>query len=220
MMIPVWLMAGTMALAQVAEKANSGYKTQEGRERVGRNMTAADRDARQLPNDLISAMGIKPGMTVADIGTGPGYMLPFLSRAVGAEGKVIAEDIFPDFLEKAAEKASREKLGNVSFVKGTDKDPNFPAASIDVALTLDSYHHWDYPPEMLAGLRRGLKAGGRLVVVDFYKRPGAMGGNNALDHIRIDEPEVIREIEANGFKLISKREHVKGRQYMIVFGRE
>ncbi len=203
--------------AQVAENANSGYKTVEGRERLAGRLIAPDRDQRQRPEELVAAMGLKSGDVVADIGTGAGYMLPYLSRAAGPLGKVVAQDIFPDFLEKAAARAEREKLGNVVFVKGTEKDPNLEAGSVDLALALDSYHHYNYPAEMLAGLRKGLKNGGRLVIVEYYKRPNAMPGNNAVDHIRIDESELIKEVEANGFHFVSRREQIKDSQYMAVF---
>ena len=83
LLIPVLISVG---FAQVADKANSGYKTPEGREQVARSLIAPDRDAKQKPEELVKAMMIEPGMTVADIGTGAGYMLPFLSRAVGANG--------------------------------------------------------------------------------------------------------------------------------------
>src|SRR5712691_6362702 len=104
------------ALAQVADKANSGYKTPEGRERVAQTLIAPDRDTRQKPEELARAMALQPGMVVADIGTGVGYMLPFLSRAAGAGGRVLAEDIQDDFLEKARARAKSEKLANVTFI--------------------------------------------------------------------------------------------------------
>ena len=84
------------------------------------------RDEKQKPGELIRAMGLQPGMTVADVGTGIGYMLPFLSRRVGAEGKVIAEDIFDDFLASAKQRVESQKLANVTFVKGTETDPKLP----------------------------------------------------------------------------------------------
>ena len=76
-------------LAQVADKANSGYKTPEGRQAVAKGLIAPDRDNRQKPEELVQAMELQPGMVVADIGTGAGYMLPFLSRAVGPTGRVV-----------------------------------------------------------------------------------------------------------------------------------
>jgi ubiquinone/menaquinone biosynthesis C-methylase UbiE len=204
-------------MAQVADNANSGYKTPEGRQAVAKTLTAPDRDARQKPEELVQAMELKPGMVVADIGTGAGYMLPFLSRAVGAQGRVLAEDIQDDFLALARTKAESEKLGNVSFIKGSEKDPNLPSRGVDVALALDSYHHYDYPQQMLAGLRKGLKPGGRLVIVEYYKRADAMPNGRALQHIRLDAPDVIKEVEANGFHLLTQREHLKASQYMLVF---
>ena len=205
------------ASAQVADKANAGYKTPEGRDRVAQTLIAPDRDAKQKPEDLVRAMAIQPGMVVADIGTGAGYMLPFLSRAVGPKGRVVAEDIQDDFLAKARTKAESDKLGNIRFIKGSETDPALPAAGVDVALALDSYHHYDYPEKMLAGIRKGLKPGGRLVIVEYYKRQNAMPNGRALEHIRLDAPDVIKEIEANGFHLESQREHVKDSQYMLTF---
>jgi ubiquinone/menaquinone biosynthesis C-methylase UbiE len=206
------------AFAQVADKANSAYKTPEGREQVARTLIAPDRDAKQKPEELVQAMSLKPGMVVADIGTGAGYMLPFLSRAVGANGRVLAEDIQDDFLEKARGKAESEKLRNVTYIKGSESDPMLPKGGVDVALALDSYHHYDYPEKMLVGIRRGLKPGGRLVIVEYYKSATAMPNGRALEHIRLDAPDVIKEIEGNGFRLISRREHVKDSQYMLIFG--
>jgi ubiquinone/menaquinone biosynthesis C-methylase UbiE len=214
LLVPVLI---STALAQVAEKANSGYKTPEGREQVARTLIAPDRDARQKPEELVQAMSIKPGMVVADVGTGAGYMLPFLSRAVGANGRVLAEDIQDDFLAKARSKAESEKLGNITYIKGSETDPMLPRGGVDVALALDSYHHYDYPEKMLAGLRKGLKPGGRLVIVEYYKSATAMPNGRALEHIRLDAPDVIKEIEANGFRLVSQREHIKGSQYMLTF---
>src|ERR1700730_14452892 len=110
LLVPVLIAVG---FAQVADKANSGYKTPEGRDQVARSLIAPDRDAKQKPEELVKAMQLTPGMTVADIGTGAGYMLPFLSRAVGPGGRVLAEDIQDDFLAKAHDHAVAGKLGNV-----------------------------------------------------------------------------------------------------------
>jgi ubiquinone/menaquinone biosynthesis C-methylase UbiE len=205
------------AFAQVAGNANAGYKTPEGRDRVAQTLVAPDRDAKQKPEELVHAMQLQPGMVVADVGTGAGYMLPYLGAAVGPKGRVLAEDIQDDFLAKARARAESFHLSNVDYIRGTEKDPALPAGRVDVELALDSYHHYDYPEQMLAGLRRALKPGGRLVVVEYYKRPDAMPGKKALQHIRLDAPDVIKEIEANGFHLQSQREHIKDSQYMLTF---
>ncbi|MGA2134570.1 MAG: methyltransferase domain-containing protein [Bryobacteraceae bacterium] len=206
--------------AQVATDANTRYRTPEGRQSIAANLGSSTRDATERPQELTDALELKPGMTVADIGTGVGYMLPYLSRAVGPSGHVVAEDIFDDFLAAARRRATEDKLANVTFVKGAENDPRLNAGTVDVILALDSYHHYDYPEEMLAGFSRGLRHGGRLIVVEYYKRPNAMPGGDAVKHIRLDEPDLVREIERNGFRKISEHEHIKDSQYMVVFQKQ
>jgi len=216
-LVCVVLVCAFGASGQVAKQANEGYKTPEGRETVAKSLSAADRDEKQKPRELVAAMSLKPGMAVADIGTGTGYMLPYLSEAVGAQGHVLSEDIFPDFLEKAKNTAQQHKLANVEFIQGSETDPGLPENGVDVVLALDSYHHWNYPDKMLAALHRELRDGGRLVIVEYYKRPEAMPGGRAMQHIRLDAPDVIKEIESNHFRLLSEHDHVKGSQYMAIF---
>jgi ubiquinone/menaquinone biosynthesis C-methylase UbiE len=211
------LLGSCLLHGQVARKANEGYKTPEGREGVAKSLDAADRDEKQKPKELVEAMSLKPGMVVADIGSGTGYMLPYLSRAVGPDGRVLAEDIFPDFLEKTGAAAKRHNLANVVLVKGSETDPKLPENGVDAALALDSYHHWDYPDKMLASVHRSLRAGGKLVIVDYFRSPDAMPNGRAMQHIRLDAPDVIKEIEANHFRLVSQHDHVKGSQYMAIF---
>jgi predicted methyltransferase len=213
------LLAGLMnatLTAQVAGPANAGYQTEQQRKGLAAGLGDPARDERQKPGELIRAMGLQPGMTVADVGTGIGYMLPFLSRRVGAGGRVIAEDIFDDFLASAKQRAENQKLANVTFVKGTETDPKLPGAAVDIVLALDVYHHFDYPEKMLAAIHQSLKPGGKLVVVEYYKRQEAMPGGRALTHIRLDRPDVIKEIEANHFHLVAEQEHIPDSQYVLI----
>jgi len=209
------LFAATLS-AQVATEANSGYKTEQQRKSVAGGLADPARDEKQKPGELIRSMGLQAGMSVADIGTGIGYMLPFLSRRVGPEGRVYAEDIFDDFLTAAKQRVENQKVDNVTFIKGTDTNPNLPEGKLDEVLVLDVYHHFDYPEKMLAAIHQSLKPGGKLVLVEYYKTNEAMPNGRALTHIRINKPEVIAEIEHNHFKLVSEREHVPGSQYMLI----
>jgi len=202
--------------AQVAGQANPRYQTAEGRQSVAAGLAAPDREQRQKPQDIVRAMGLRPGMTVADVGTGIGYMLPLLSHAVGVVGQVIAEDIFDDYLAAAKIRATNQQLTNVTFVKGTDKDPSLPEGAVDEVLVLDAYHHFDYPQEMLAGIHKALKPNGKLVIVEYYKTFAAMPNGDAVNHIRLNKPDVIKEIEANHFRLVSEREQIQDSQYMLI----
>ncbi len=211
------LLCAAVAFPQAAENANKGYKTKEGREAVARTLADPARDERLRPREIVTAMDLKHGNAVADVGTGVGFMLPYFSQAVGDDGQVIAEDISNDFLDKAKSRVELQRLKNVKFVLGTDRDPKLPADTLEAVLLLDVYHHFDYPEAMLEHIRDSLLTDGRLVIVDFYKRPEAMPGNRALEHIRLDMDDVIREVEQNGFKLSSKHEWIPKEVYMAVF---
>ena len=208
------------AFAQIAERANEGYKTKEGRDSVARSLADPKRNDLQRPRDIVDAMDIKPGGAVADVGTGVGFMLPYLSHAVGDSGQVIAEDIQSDFLDQAKTKVQLARLTNVKFVLGTDMDPNLPANTLEAVLVLDVYHHFDYPEVMLSHIRDSLLSDGKLVIVEYFKRPGAIPGpdrERAVDHIRLDQDDMIREVQENGFRLISKADLVPKSQHIEVF---
>ena len=202
--------------AQVARDANSNYQTEEQRKQMAASLGNPQREQTQKPGLLIREMGLQPGMTVADIGTGVGFMLPYLSRRVGPDGHVLAEDIFDDFLSAAKLKAKEAGLANIAFIKGTETDPGLPEGQLDMALALDVYHHFDYPEKMLAAIHKALKDGGKLVIVEYYKRESAMPNGRALTHIRLDMPDVIKEVEANHFHLLEEKEHVRDVQYMLI----
>ena len=85
---------------------------------------------------------------------------------------------------------------------------------------LDVYHHFDYPQAMLEHIRDSLLSDGKLVIVEYFKRPGAMPGSDpdrAVQHIRLDQDDLIQEVEASGFRLVSKRDLVPKSQYIAVF---
>ena len=213
----ILLLCCAAAFPQVADKANEAYKTKEGRAQMAKTLGDPERSERQRPRDIVDAMALKPGSSVADVGTGVGFMLPYLSHAVGSGGTVYGEDIQSDFLDKARTKVNTEKLTNVKFVLGTDRDPKLPADTLEAVLVLDVYHHFDYPEMMMGHIRDSLLSDGKLVIVDYYKRPDAMPNGRAMEHIRLDMDDVIKEVEGYGFKLSLKQELIPKTQYLAIF---
>jgi ubiquinone/menaquinone biosynthesis C-methylase UbiE len=204
------LLSAIAAFPQAAANANKAYKTKEGRDGVAKTLDNPNRDKNQKPEEIIAAMNIQPGSAVADIGTGTGYMLPFLSKAVGPAGRVFGEDIAPDFLDRARAKVASDNLSNVTLVLGSETSATLPANTLNNILILDVYHHFDYPDKMLANISSALKPGGHLFIVDFYKKDRA-------DHIRIERDDVVKEISSNGFHLLKTIDHTGNNQYMLTF---
>jgi ubiquinone/menaquinone biosynthesis C-methylase UbiE len=127
----------------------------------------ADRDQEEHSEQLIGELGLQPGQTVADIGAGTGYFSRRLAKKVGPGGKVFAEDIQPEMLDLLTNKMAGLGITNVTPVLGTTTDPKLPASSVDLVLMVDVYHEFDYPREMMEGICRSLKPGGRVVFVEF-----------------------------------------------------
>ena len=205
----VFLMAGT-SVAQVATTANEEYRTPALREKAASQMDSNLRGALERSGPLVDSLGLHAGDTVADVGTGVGYLLPYIVRRIGSSGTIFAVDIYPEFLDKVRKRIAAAGWRNVHPVLGSERDPKLPANRLDAAILLDAYHHLDYPEAMMRGVRRALKSGGRLFIIDYYRsRPNpAASLDEVRRHIRLDRDEVVGEIETQGFKLTKQWDHV------------
>jgi ubiquinone/menaquinone biosynthesis C-methylase UbiE len=212
-----FVLVTTLASAQVAREANRDYETTEGRSKIVQRLESPDRLANLRPAELVARLDIKRGSTVVDLGTGTGNLLRDLSSAVGVKGRVIAEDIQQDFLDRARKRAAG--LNNIEFVLGTETDPGLPSRAADLVIVVDAYHHFDYPDKMLAAIRRSLRPGGRVAIVEYHKKRGAMevDPDFALTHIRAGSEEVVKELQAAGYKLLWLRDHAPDKQYIAMF---
>jgi ubiquinone/menaquinone biosynthesis C-methylase UbiE len=161
----------------------------------------AGREVFDKRREILAALDIRPGMTVADVGAGTGMFAVLFARKVGAGGTAIAQDVSPEFLSGIQARARSEKLGNVRTVQGGEKDAKLPPAAIDLIFVCDTYHHFEYPQAMLASLHAALKPGGRLTVIDYEKIPGRSSAW-VMGHVRAGREAVIAEVEASGFKLL------------------
>jgi len=155
-----------------------------------------ERDAWQKPAELVAALSLEPGSTVADIGAGTGYFNPHLSRAVGAEGAVIAVDIEQTLVDHMATRAERDGTANVQPRLGKADDPGLTAEEVDLVLLVDTYHHIDGRTAYFTRLKDSVKPGGRLVIVDF--KPGEIPVGPPEDH-RIPEAKVVSELTEAGW---------------------
>ncbi len=153
------------------------------------------RDAWQRPETLVAALEIAPGMTVTDLGTGTGYLLPHLVRAVGPDGVVLAQDIEPSMLDWVRQRAAKEGWTTVRTVQGTGDAPGLEPASVDRVVMVNVWHHIEGRERFASALAAALRQGGRIVVAEA--RPGA-GGEGPPESMRLAPEEVIRAFEEAG----------------------
>ncbi|OJY69761.1 MAG: ubiquinone biosynthesis methyltransferase UbiE [Sphingobium sp. 66-54] len=180
----------------VAPIISTRWSTEEARDRVNE------------AEDIMDRAGIRPGMTVADIGAGEGYYTVRLARRVGPEGRVLGQDIIAEVIDQLGRRVTRGNWENVSVKLGTPDDPKLPDASFDRVLMVHMYHEIAEPYAFLWRLYPALKQGGEVIVVDM-DRPTAQHGT-PLALLRC-------EFEAVGFKLIGSEAHTAAGGYLARF---
>ena len=127
------------------------------------------REDEENPTKCIQALELKEGDVVADLGAGSGYYTFRMAPKVGATGKILAVDIEEKMLTELKKRIEKEKVPNVETVLCTETDPKLPAAGVDLVLMVDVYHELAFPYEVMIAVRKSLKPGGRVVLVEFRK---------------------------------------------------
>lgn len=171
------------------------------------------RDAWQKPDEIVRALAITPGSTVADLGAGTGYLSRRLSVAVGENGTVLAVDPEPNLVAHLRSRAEREKTANVVPVLASTDNPRLPATGVDVVLVLDTYHHIDDRPAYFEKMKRALRPNGRVAVIDWQKRELPVGPD--LGH-KLAREQVVEEMKMAGYELTSEPD-VLPYQYFLIF---
>jgi predicted methyltransferase len=167
-----------------------------------------ERDAAGEASQLVRLLGIKSGMTVADIGAGSGYYVVRLSPIVGVGGRVIAEDIRPEYLRNLRNRVRDLGLQNVTISLGEPHDPRLPADSVDVAILVHMYHEITQPYGLLYNLWPALKPGARVGIVDAFAPTSEHG----------TPPRVLRcELAAIGYREISLDRLDGSNAYLAIF---
>ena len=127
----------------------------------------SNRQEEERTDLLLPLLGVQPGMVVADIGAGTGYFSRRIAPLVGAQGRVYAVDVQPEMVKMLEAVTKQSHFARIAPILGSNKEVNLPPDSIDLALMVDVYHELDYPKEVLASIVRALKAGGRVVFVEY-----------------------------------------------------
>jgi SAM-dependent methyltransferase len=170
------------------------------------------RDEWQKPDEVLRALALAPGQVACDIGSGPGYFTRRLARSVGEGGRVFAVDVETAMLAALRERLERDGLRNVTPVLAAPADPALPDGTCDLVLIVDTYHHFPDAPAYLRGLKRLLRPGGRVVNIDFHKRPTPHGP--PLEH-RVSREDFIEQARAGGYDVAGEQDFLPY-QYFVV----
>lgn len=175
-----------------------------------------ERESEEAPARALKIMAVAPGATVADIGAGSGYFTERLARLVGPAGRVYACDIQQGMLDLIARRVARERLGNVTIVRGEPANPRLAAASIDLALMVDVYHELGDPQTVLRHVRAALKANGRLVLIEYKGEDPTIP---ILPSHKMTVAQAKLEVEHEGFVLATADSSLP-RQHVLIFAKQ
>jgi SAM-dependent methyltransferase len=185
---------------------------------------AETRDDWQRVADIFDALGARSGSRIADLGAGEGYLTTRLSRRVGSEGRVFAVDISETALTQLGEVIAGDSLRNVELILGEADDPRLPYGTLDGVVIVNAYHEMPQRGPILEGIKRALRPGGVVVIVD----------NTPADSVSLRHRQTathtlgidfgVDDLQAAGFEIVSRtpefvvqqHEGHSHRQWMVV----
>lgn len=187
---------------------------------------AADPFAQTLDSEgarIAAALHLRPGLRVADVGTGNGEWAERLGREVGESGHVYATEVEPDKLETAGTRLKEAGLKNVITILGTQDDTGLPAGCCDAILLRMVYHHFTHPSRMRASLYSALRPGALLVVVETEPQKSWRHLEGVPDHggHGIRHEDLVREMTGDRFEVVERHDDWPGDgdRYCVVFRR-
>lgn len=171
------------------------------------------REEEEQPDRMLDALKIQPGQTVADIGAGAGYTSLRLSKRVGPTGTVLATDVQAPMLAMLADNARAAGVTNIKPIRSTQAETRLPDSQVDLALMVDVYHEASDPEALLQGLKKALKPGGRLVLVEFRGEDPEVP---IKPEHKMTLAQVRKELEPQGFRFKESLEFLPW-QHIIIF---
>lgn len=177
------------------------------------------RDVFDHREEIVKALALKPGMTVADIGAGTGLFTRMFSRQVGSQGKVYAVDISDEFVAHVERIAKEQKQTNIVGVVCKPDSVELPPNSVDLVFICDTYHHFEFPLKTMRSIRQALKPDGRVVLIDFERIEG-VSSDFVLGHVRAGKDVFVKEVEEAGFKQVEEKQGLLKESYFVQFAKD
>jgi len=197
-----WLVAGQLA----SRPAEEWIKTLDGTTRVSTLKI----------DEVVAAMRLQPGQTVADIGAGTGLLSVPVAKAVGPKGRVFAVEVDAGFFPAIAKRAGDNGVANIRTVLGVFTDPKLPVTNIDLAFFHDVLHHVEDRGGYLKTLARYIAPGGRIFVVDFE---GGLGPHASQPDLQAPREQLAAWMKAAGFSQVAEAKLFQDK-YVLTFARQ
>lgn len=175
-----------------------------------------DRDVYVNKEKIVEALDISKSDHIVDVGAGTGFFLKLLNEKLGDAGKLYAVDISPGFVDFMKARKKAENLNKLTVIKGDDDSTNLKDNSVNIVFLCDTYHHFDNPKEMLKDLKRILRSGGYMYVVDFDRSKGKLK-KWLLKHISKSKKDYIKEIVSHGYELVEDMKVPLEDNFMLKF---
>lgn len=175
-----------------------------------------ERDQDQKSAQVVEALRLKPGMSVADLGSGSGYFTRRFVEAVTETGKVYAIDVEPEALKYVEESlVHMNRPSTAEFILARPDNPKLPVESVDLIFVCNTYHHLEDRTTYVRNMKSALKPGGRIAIVDFYHdaRSGELGFPKK--HL-VPRETVVKEFIAAGYTLLKEHTFLQ-KQYFLEF---
>jgi len=177
-----------------------------------------ERNGREVGDNryaIVDALAVRPGLDVADVGAGSGLFSRIVAERVGPDGDVYAVDIAQTLVDHIAQTAREEGLGNLHARLGDPRDPGLAENSVDRVLIVDTYHHFEYPVEMLAHIKRALRPDGIFLLVEPHRIVGVTPPG-VIGMVRAGKGTFTDEVIDAGFELIEEVDLMES-QYVLKF---
>ena len=174
-----------------------------------------EREKEESTEEMIKALELKEGMTVADVGCGNGYHSIIMAKLIGNKGKVLCVDIQQKMLDLLKKRAAKAGIENFELIKGKYTDPMLPKGKVDLILLVDAYHEFTDPENMLKKMRESLSENGVIAIVEFRSEDPNVPIKK--DH-KMSKEQIMKEYKANGFKLVRSYDKLPW-QHLLFFGK-